>query len=433
MSYSNTGYGILGLLIERVTGQRYEAYLDANLLRPLGMANSTFAFVAQDGPRADPRLAMGHFERGALAPAVPTYLRPAMQFTTTAADMARFARFLMSDGRVEGTPFVRPELLRAMGTPAGTEAARAGLPVGYALGLSIRDRHGVVGRCHGGNTVGYRAMLCVYPDQQKAFFVSMNADDEDANYVRIDSMILATLGLAPSAPVPARATDAAHARWAGIYVPSPARFEMLAYLDAVLGFTTVTADSGGATIKPFQGSATPLDPVGGGLFRAKGRRLPSHVFLQAEDGQAVLSDGFRSAGRVSWWRMVPLWASLALGAAGLLYILGRGAVSGLRRRLRPAHPMFAPFLVVLSVLATLALLTRQSVLDLGSATPVNVALALVTAGLPVGLAIGVWRALRTVKRPVGRLDAIDAIALVAALQWVVVLAAWGLVPLRLWA
>ncbi|HEX8602185.1 MAG TPA: serine hydrolase domain-containing protein, partial [Pseudoduganella sp.] len=121
-SYSNMGYTLLGMIVEAVTRQRYERYLDAYLLAPLGMHDSTFAFVAQAG---DPRLAMGHFEDGAAHPAMPSFVRPAGQFTTTAADMARFAHFLMSDGRIGGRPFIDPALLRRMGEPTGTEAARA--------------------------------------------------------------------------------------------------------------------------------------------------------------------------------------------------------------------------------------------------------------------------------------------------------------------
>lgn len=84
-SYSNMGYTLLGMVIESVTGERYERYLDTHLLRPLSMHDSTFEFVSQSGIHADTRLAMGHFEEGATQAAVPMYLRPAGQFTTTAA------------------------------------------------------------------------------------------------------------------------------------------------------------------------------------------------------------------------------------------------------------------------------------------------------------------------------------------------------------
>src|SRR5699024_1127364 len=113
-----------------------------------------------------------------------------MQFTTTAHDMALFSRFIMSDGRIGSETFIDANLLHAMGRPFETEAASAGLPAGYGLGLTRRDRHGVVGRCHSGNTIGYRAMLCTFPQQQKAFFVAVNTDSEAAGYERFNALLV---------------------------------------------------------------------------------------------------------------------------------------------------------------------------------------------------------------------------------------------------
>jgi CubicO group peptidase (beta-lactamase class C family) len=104
-SYSNMGYTLLGIIIEKVTNEPYETYLDKNLLQPLGMLDSTFGFVSQTGEKPDSRLAMGHLECQTIFPALPIYLRPAAQFTTTAYDMGLFLKFLMSDGTLNGLPF----------------------------------------------------------------------------------------------------------------------------------------------------------------------------------------------------------------------------------------------------------------------------------------------------------------------------------------
>src|SRR3546814_17964779 len=122
------GYTLLGLVIERVTGERYEQYLDDHFLGPLGMHQSTFRFVSQEGPHADAQLAMGHFEGGATQADVPLYLRPAGQFTNTASDMGLFARLLMSDGEIEGQHFIAPTLLQDIGSPNNPRTAFARLP-----------------------------------------------------------------------------------------------------------------------------------------------------------------------------------------------------------------------------------------------------------------------------------------------------------------
>jgi CubicO group peptidase (beta-lactamase class C family) len=76
-SYSNMGYTLAAMVIEAATRERYEDWLDRELLQPLGMVDSTLHFRSQVGPDADPRLAWGHLDLDTPAPALPVYLRPA--------------------------------------------------------------------------------------------------------------------------------------------------------------------------------------------------------------------------------------------------------------------------------------------------------------------------------------------------------------------
>lgn len=432
LSYSNTGYTLLGMVIESVTGSRYEQYLDAELLRPLGMLDSTFAFVSQEGPHADGRLAMGHFEGGESQPAVPLYLRPAGQFTTTAADMGRFARFLMGNGQVAGKPFIAPELLRAMGQPTTTEAAMAGLTTaGYGLGLNSRDRYGLLGRCHVGTAIGFRANFCIFPEARKAFFIAANADVETANYERMDALLLRSLDIAPALPAAATAPPSGIGDWQGIYVLAPSRMESFAYVDRLLNFAFVEWDGHRLRLNPFQGTAKHLLPVGGQLFRADDRVKPSHALLVSNDGRRVISDGFRSYEMVSMWRMVPLWASFLGGVLALAYVLLAGIVRLVRRRLTPADSLLVPFVTVAALFVPIPFFLTQSFLRLGDLTPASALLAAVTAALPLAMLLGLWISFRR-DRPDGRTVG-DKVAMVGVFQWAMVLFAWDLLPLCLWA
>lgn len=429
-SYSNMGYTLLGRVIESVTGERYERYLDAQLLRPLGMHDSSFAFVSQQGPQADPRLAMGHFDDGTAHAAVPIYLRPAGQFTTTAGDMGRFARFLMGDGRVDGTKFIEPRLLRAMGEPRGTEAAAAGLEVGYGLGLATRDRHGAVGRCHGGNIIGYRAMLCVFPEQRRAFFWSVNSDSESADYGRLDKLFVDALGVAaPGASRPATMADEV-ADWDGIYVPAPNRMATFAWVDTVFGLVRVRSDGDALRLDPLQSPASKLVAAGGTLFRAPDRTIASHALLVAADGRRVLSTGLQSYARTSAFKLALLWLGMAAGAAGVAWLLLSGLARVLARRMAPSHPAFVPMLGVAALLLPLPLFLRQSFLQLGDLTPASGLLAAATAALPLSMLVGAVMHFRRGAR--GAIATLDLLAMLAVLQLALVLAAWGLLPLRLW-
>jgi CubicO group peptidase (beta-lactamase class C family) len=432
-SYSNTGYLLLGMLIEAVTGTRYEAWLDAELLAPLEMTRSTFAFVTQAGPAADPTLAMGHFDPRTTSAAVPIHVRPASQFTTTAADMARFARFLMGDGVVDGRVLVDGDLLRGMAVPTTTEAARAGLAAGYALGLVRRDRHGVVGRCHLGNIGTFRSAICLYPEEQKAFFVAFNSDPEDGRFDRVDALLVDALGLASPPVQPVGPPGVAPAEWEGLYRVRPNRFEQFAYLDELMGVTRVRWDGEVLHLEPLAGTARALAPVGGALFRAPDRREATHVLLRTTDGVPVVSDGLRTLERVSAVNVWGLWLSAAVGVVALAYLLVVGvvrSVGALRRGAWRDEPLVWPAPCLVLLLLAPALYLTQSFLAIGDPTPANVAMAVLSGCCRWRW----WSGVRSVCVPASApcVARLDLAAIAGLLQWCAVLAVWGLVPLVMW-
>jgi CubicO group peptidase (beta-lactamase class C family) len=427
-AYSNMGYTVLGMVIESVTGERYEHYLHTQVLRPLSMHDSTFDFVSQVGAHADARLAMGHFEAGAAQVAVPIYLRPAGQFTTTAKDMAMFARYLISDGE----SFVDRALLDQLGPPAGTEAALAGLAIGHGLALAQRDRHGVVGSCHPGESPGFHAMLCLYPEHRKAFFVAMNGDIEGADYDRFNALLIRELELAADVPeaMPPGTPDAGMEAWEGFYVPAPNGLASLLLIDTALNFVRVRWDGAWLHIKPFQSGERRLAPVGNQLFQASDRSQPSHVLLTAADGSRVLSDGLHSYEQAPLARMVLLWLSFAAGLAGLVWIFLSGTGRAMVGRMQRSSPLLAPWLAGIALFLPLPLFLRQSFLQLGDVTAASVLLAVVTGLLPLAMIAGLVAGFR--RHAVGVIGALDMAAMLAVLQWTIVLAAWNLLPTRLW-
>lgn len=438
-AYSSLGYTLLGMVIEKVSGQHYDQYLDVHLLQPLGMRDTTFGFIMQTGAQADPRLAMGHFEHGATQAALPSYMAPAGQLTTTAADMARLAVFLMGDGDIDGRPFIEPSLMAQLGAPSGTEASRAGLAVGHGLALAGRDRHGQNGYCHPGTTIGFDAMLCVYPAQRKAFFIAINTDSETADYDRFNKLLIDALHLASAAPSAAvakpRAPAGDIAQWQGIYAPALHTMRSLAWTDMVFNFMRVSWDGGALHAAPFQGKPKTLTPTGGHLFTQPGRLDSSHVLLMGDDGRRILSDGIHSYAQVGMPMFVALWASLALGLLGWAYIAAVGLWRLLRRKLAARDPLFAPLMGVLTLALPAPLFYFQSFMRMGELTMASGTLALVTALLPFALTAGLvrqWQIRRSSKEQQKQRSIADTIAMAAGLQCALVLAAWGMLPFTLW-
>ena len=431
-SYSNLGYTLLGMVIEAVCGERYETYLDEHLLAPLSMRNSSFGFTTQQGERADSTLAWGHVDDGSRYAASPMFLRPAGQFTSTAADLGRFIEFLLGDGAFDAGTFIRKDLMDARGHPGSTEAATAGLEAGYALGIGRRDRHGVIGYCHGGNIVGFAAMLCFFPDQGKGFAYSVNTDSEIANYGRLDAQFIDALAIEPASPPPTIAPAADTMDWEGWYGLSPNRFQAFEYLDRLFGSVRLTAAGNDLELSSLQSDARQLRPTGHREYSAHDRTTTSHILLRGDRGEYLVSDGFQTFEKVHPLYLAAHWSSLLLGLAGLAWLLIAGLVSLLRDGTtfirRPIAPAFASILLLL---APVPLFFMQSFMALGDPTPASLVLAGVTLLLPLGVLATLW--LSRSPGQAGIAAWVHRVAALCLLQWCLVLAFNGMLPFRLWA
>ena len=148
--YSNSGYYLLGVLLERVTGQTYAQYIRDQVARPAGLTSTTYC---------DNRLLLPHRARGYDAIGVEFLNAPrsggASGFSTTglcstAGDLVTWARALQSGKVINSTSY------RAMTTPVGA-AARASPP--YGFGVWVIDYEGKRYISHLGQMGGYSAVL----------------------------------------------------------------------------------------------------------------------------------------------------------------------------------------------------------------------------------------------------------------------------------
>ncbi len=426
-SYSNMGYSFLGLIIEKITQEPYENYLDKNLLVPLGMDSSTFQFTTQKGENVDQHLAMGHFDNGTTQENIPMFLRPAGQFTTTAKDMALLAKFLMSDGVINEKSFIDKELLNQMGNPISTESYKNGLTSGYQFGLSYRDRYGVVGKFHRGNTIGYRATFYLFPEQKKGFFISYNTDSETANYENFNSIFINYLGINKPQKLKVKNNLPSNIKdFYGYYKMNPVRFEMFAYLDLLFNSIKVEQENNKLILQSIQNETYSLLPVGSNLFRKEDRVKPSHV-LYKNDTTPMISDGLVTYEKVSLFYLGLMWLSLILGLVGIIIILFRGFYLLFQKQLfNHNQTITLPFLSIIGLLIPFPFLLNQSFLNLGDFTFANILLAIATGFSPLAMIFGIRKIWKN------KTLTIDTIGTLFILQWTLVLIYWGIFPFRLW-
>jgi CubicO group peptidase (beta-lactamase class C family) len=151
-SYSNPGYGVAGYLIEKVSGEPFETYIQRNILDPLGITRGDFRLT--DGDREF--LAQGY--NGNPPRAVPyknIYLRPAGDMKASAGELALLVQFFLQRGKTGEMQLLKPETIGRMEYPETTAAAQHGLRAGYGLGNYSTLEGGVVTHGHDGGIDGF--------------------------------------------------------------------------------------------------------------------------------------------------------------------------------------------------------------------------------------------------------------------------------------
>jgi CubicO group peptidase (beta-lactamase class C family) len=177
-SYSNAGYVVLGLLVERVSGQPFDDYVRDHVFRPAGMT-STGNYDVADGTSD---LAIGYTTRRGLGPPVPgtppsanSAMLPRRGSSTgggysTVEDLFRFGEALRGHRLLDSTHTA------ALMTGAVVEDAAAP-EMKYALGMEELTLNGVRVVGHGGSFPGVSSIFDIYPAQGYTLVVLSNVDN----------------------------------------------------------------------------------------------------------------------------------------------------------------------------------------------------------------------------------------------------------------
>lgn len=152
-AYSNAGINTAARLIEVITGQSYEAFMDARLFHPLGMKDTTFWPTKEQLTRLatphKPNAAKTGLETTTISQLhyplderAKRYPMPAGGLFSTAADVAKFCQMLLNGGTLNGKRYLSAAAFKAL----TTRQTPANLKESYGLGFSV----GGGGFGHGG-------------------------------------------------------------------------------------------------------------------------------------------------------------------------------------------------------------------------------------------------------------------------------------------
>ncbi|MDJ0701205.1 MAG: serine hydrolase [Woeseiaceae bacterium] len=386
-SYCNAGPPVAAYLVEKVTGQEFESYIQETFFAPMGMETMTYQWsdVVQE------KGVVSYMNGNTPQDYWHIIMRPSGSINASPNDMARLASFFINRGSVDGVPLVSPDSITRMEFPASTSAARAGQTAGYGLSNFMSSHESWLYHGHDGGVNGGLTEFAYLPDAGIGHAIMLNSGDYIA-FTEIRDLVRAfeTRNLeAPDSPPAVEVTDA-HRTIEGFYQPINPRQQVGYFLERVVGVQTLRFDGDKLIRKPVLGDeddAAVYLPVSSTLFKSE--ESGAIVMSRVEDPLAgnVVHLGtavFQPISAVIVYAQLGiaiLWALSIVTA--VLYFLIWG-VRRMRGRIPPGPPIRIRLWPLLASLSIITVVVGFSVgmsdpfSKLGSPTPASITITVAT-------------------------------------------------------
>lgn len=418
-AYSNYATALAGYIVQRVSGEPFDAYVARHIFQPLGMAHSSFSQPLP--PALLAQVSKGYDKASDGTPKDYEFisLAPAGSLAATGADMARFMIAHLQDGAYGDARILGAETARTMHS---TGQASVGPLNRMMLGFYETTLNGHRAIAHGGDTMWFHSDLQLFLDDGVGIFVSMNSSGRDGATGHIRGALVRGFAdryfPAPRARAPAFDPQQAklHAeQMAGHYESSRRPQSNLLSLANLLGQVKVIANEDGSISVPMATDAS-------GAPR-KWREIAPYLWQDEAGSDRLAADVVD--GKVVRFSMEPyapimvferlsLWRSLSLpllvaSLAVLLLTLLAWPVSALVRRHygvayglsgadARAHRVarLAALAVFVSIAGAIgfvvAMLNDLEMTGSGSDVTINALRLFALVALPVGAALSAWNA-----------------------------------------
>jgi D-alanyl-D-alanine carboxypeptidase len=253
--YNNTGYYMLGMLLEKVTGKPYGEYLAERLFAPNGLTATYYC----DTRHIIPRRAQG-YDRDRTGFVNTDFISMELPYAagslcSTVGDLVHWTQQLSSGAVVNAASY------REMTTPVKLPSGR---PMNYGFGLTSDTIGGRRVISHGGGINGFVSLLMYVPQDSLVVAVLANTSPAPSDAVAA-AITRAVLGVAqpqPAAPKTIALSAAERASYVGSYV--------LTRPDASKSKVRVSEENGELMLQPEGQTAAKMTAQGNHVFVAQG-------------------------------------------------------------------------------------------------------------------------------------------------------------------
>jgi len=170
-SYCNSGPAVAAYVVEKISGQNFEGYVQQNFFDPIGMTSATFLLSNTFKSRGVTLYGNGN------KPLEYSHLimRPSGSMNASAYDMAQFVQFYLNRGKLNGNVIISEESLDRMERVESTSGAKAGQQTGYGLNNYTSFHKQWVYREHNGGFDGAMAEFAYLPEAKLGHAIMINS------------------------------------------------------------------------------------------------------------------------------------------------------------------------------------------------------------------------------------------------------------------
>ena len=180
--YSNLALTLLGHIVEQVSGQSFESYVQENILTPLGLSNTRMTMPKD---LLGNELAVGYSQlnregkREKLKLYDPSGITPAAGFSSNVNDLGQFAAWMIRLRDTNTAEILKPSTLKYMQNVHWTDPD---WKTTWGLGFAVyKGPNGNTWAGHGGSCPGYRSTFRIDLKNKRAYSVMINASGTNPN------------------------------------------------------------------------------------------------------------------------------------------------------------------------------------------------------------------------------------------------------------
>lgn len=226
-SYTNSGPAVAAYVVEKISGVRFEDFVQTHFFDPIGMQTASY-FLTDTYKNKGVTLYNNENKPLAYSHMI---MRPAGSINASPEDMARFLRFYLNRGLIDGKQIISEKSLGRMEKVESTDGAKAGLVAGYGLNNYSSFHKNWVYREHNGGFDGAMAEFAYLPEAGLGHAIMINKKHPRA-FTKISELIrnYETRNLVKPLLENHHTITDEHRKIEGLYNPINPRLQKLAFL-----------------------------------------------------------------------------------------------------------------------------------------------------------------------------------------------------------